>query len=544
MTALKTIQIAEGDDGTFDTATEMLRLIDWGASEQSVRDTAAYLTSDSQSREEAIFELHAFVRDEIEYQTDESALAELADSRLPGGMNELLRSAEITLDERRGDCDCQAVLLGALIEAADLGPVALAVLKAEGSDEFSHVLSTVETDAGKTIPLETIVPGHPAGVLPDGMGYTAIVRRARDVEDQHPFDVASNPLEPQTPTALPGVTAKKVPAESYCPFRTARAKRFFCAEVAEREQSAMGFPKIRIKVPRPIKILAGQVGSAISDGARAVSEAAKDAERWARKLVVDPLTGVLRPIEIPLDQLLSPALKAAEIAADASFWARMEAKQAAEGFIDVGQGVVNTVADVGNMADGILDLNIGEGAFGLPDPRLSKDAVLIAAGVILMPYTGGTSLALVAGGVAGLGDELFQVVDTINENTTEIIGTPIIPTSAEEYRDLTSWVANNVPLPPGVNDALLTAVDAYDALREADHLYQFLQDVKEQNPEDLGFFPDVPAPTQAESTRSTTKTQPEEVPACAFLGMPCWLAITLGVAVVGGIGFTTWRILK
>ena len=145
----------------------MARLIDYGAQLDRIRRVAERLTVRAQGPMDALRILWMWVRDNVEFELDADAARRTGKdfSVSLASDTELIRSAEITLDEKRGDCDCQSVLLGALIASLDLAPLAILLAKAdEYRHDFSHVLLAAEID-GEWIPLETLDPDLPIGVL-------------------------------------------------------------------------------------------------------------------------------------------------------------------------------------------------------------------------------------------------------------------------------------------------------------------------------------------------------------------------------------------
>lgn len=78
---------------------------------------------------------------------------------------ELLQSAEVTLQKRRGDCDDQTVLVCALLTA--LGYLCRFQAISLAKDQYCHVYSEVLID-GQWVPCETIRP-WPLGKEPDGI---------------------------------------------------------------------------------------------------------------------------------------------------------------------------------------------------------------------------------------------------------------------------------------------------------------------------------------------------------------------------------------
>lgn len=97
--------------------------------------------------------LHAFVRDSIRYQRDVRDV-------------ETLRTPELVLRERAGDCDDKSVLLASLLEAVGHPTRFVALAFGPPPAPFSHVL--VETPIGdRWVAAETTEP-WPLGMAPQG----------------------------------------------------------------------------------------------------------------------------------------------------------------------------------------------------------------------------------------------------------------------------------------------------------------------------------------------------------------------------------------
>ena len=97
--------------------------------------------------------LHAFVRDRVRYQMDVNTV-------------ETLRTPELVLQERAGDCDDKSVLLASLLEATGHPARFIALAFGPPPAPYSHVL--VETRLGdEWIALET-TERKPLGWKPQG----------------------------------------------------------------------------------------------------------------------------------------------------------------------------------------------------------------------------------------------------------------------------------------------------------------------------------------------------------------------------------------
>lgn len=160
-----------GDAGARQTAREMLRLIAWGSGQPQIRRLARRIAGGG-TRAQKLARLFVWVRDNIAYQTDYEATLELCQQTgvcTSPRRTELIRSAEVTLAEGKGDCDCQSVLLGALIESLGLGPVAVVMAKEDPwREDFSHVLLAVMLDDMPAF-LDPIDPDAPFGGVVDSV---------------------------------------------------------------------------------------------------------------------------------------------------------------------------------------------------------------------------------------------------------------------------------------------------------------------------------------------------------------------------------------
>jgi transglutaminase-like putative cysteine protease len=104
-----------------------------------------------------VLALHRFVRDEIRYTADVLGV-------------ETVQSPRLTLRTFSGDCDDKAGLLASLLLAiGHRVRYVLAKTDAKNPQRFSHIY--VETLlGGRWLPLETIIPGMPAGRAPRQFG--------------------------------------------------------------------------------------------------------------------------------------------------------------------------------------------------------------------------------------------------------------------------------------------------------------------------------------------------------------------------------------
>ena len=149
-------RIRRGKGGAYDIAYIIAREIEAGRVHPDVLKKAAELLRgiDWRDRRAVVHALWKFVRDDVDYRKD------------PYGQ-ELVRYPETVLEHMAGDCDDQTVLLGALLSAVDAAPISLVLARANpATPAFTHILLAAEVEPGKVMPLETIEPEIPFGVLP------------------------------------------------------------------------------------------------------------------------------------------------------------------------------------------------------------------------------------------------------------------------------------------------------------------------------------------------------------------------------------------
>lgn len=161
--------IPEGNAGARETANEMARLMVYGSKLAAVQRLVYKLCHYAPSAEDAVRVCWQWVRDNIAYDFDADETARVNDAygaALPADA-ELVRSAEVTLEQRRGDCDCQSVLLGSMLLACNRAPIAILLTRADSMrDDFSHVLLATQIN-GEWLPIDTIDPELEFGVMPD-----------------------------------------------------------------------------------------------------------------------------------------------------------------------------------------------------------------------------------------------------------------------------------------------------------------------------------------------------------------------------------------
>lgn len=153
----RSVQVRGGNAGARDTVGEMQRLVQWARRQPGIHRAASEILRgvDSRDVEDVVATLHAWVAENVDYRSD------------PAGL-EMLRSAEVTLGERAGDCDCQAVLVASLLAAVGVQPLAFGLCSEKGSRNFTHVIAGVDLGDG-WVPLDT-TENVAAGEWPSQVG--------------------------------------------------------------------------------------------------------------------------------------------------------------------------------------------------------------------------------------------------------------------------------------------------------------------------------------------------------------------------------------
>lgn len=78
-----------------------------------------------------------------------------------GNTPEVVQTAELTLDSRRGDCDDYVILLSALLQPLGF-KTAASVISADSETNWQHIYTLVEYK-GRWVPLDPVVPGATPG---------------------------------------------------------------------------------------------------------------------------------------------------------------------------------------------------------------------------------------------------------------------------------------------------------------------------------------------------------------------------------------------
>lgn len=144
-----------GDGSVIETLKEMRSMVRTWRKAPEILQRATELTRSCPSKHWLceLRALHAYVRDKIRFQMDIRDV-------------ETLRTPELVLRERVGDCDDKSVLLASLIEAVGKPTRFIALGFGPPPAPFSHVL--VEARLGEQwIAAETTEP-WPLGVAPQG----------------------------------------------------------------------------------------------------------------------------------------------------------------------------------------------------------------------------------------------------------------------------------------------------------------------------------------------------------------------------------------
>jgi len=154
----RTFTIDDGDAGTAQTVALMYPLIYQGSKDELVNGKALEILSSARIRDwdfaaqrRAIF--HWFVKN-IRFVRDVAGV-------------ETLRTARETLERGWGDCDCQTILMGAML--ATIGNhVRITTVETEpGNPEFSHVFLEVLESNGRWVPVDTARAGARYGRGPE-----------------------------------------------------------------------------------------------------------------------------------------------------------------------------------------------------------------------------------------------------------------------------------------------------------------------------------------------------------------------------------------
>jgi len=153
----KTFVVDDGDAGTAQTVSLMYQLIYQGSKDEEVNRRAIDILNSARvpewnfaAQRRAIFNWFPrnvrFVRDVAGVET--------------------LRTARETLDRRAGDCDCQTILMGALLATIGNHVRITTVESQPGNPEFSHVFLEV-LDGNRWTPVDSARPGARFGRGPE-----------------------------------------------------------------------------------------------------------------------------------------------------------------------------------------------------------------------------------------------------------------------------------------------------------------------------------------------------------------------------------------
>jgi transglutaminase superfamily protein len=154
----RTFQIDDGDAGTAQTVALMYPLIYQGSKDEEVNRQAIDILGSARVRDwdfagqrRAIFQ---WVARNIHFVRDVAGV-------------ETLRTARETLERRYGDCDCQTILMGALLATIGNHVRITTVESQPGNPEFSHVFLEVMESNGRWVPADSARPGARYGRGPE-----------------------------------------------------------------------------------------------------------------------------------------------------------------------------------------------------------------------------------------------------------------------------------------------------------------------------------------------------------------------------------------
>jgi hypothetical protein len=146
--------LAGGDAGTDQTVSEMSKCAMgiYGAKSPRVRELAISIINQAQvpnkDYRRMIVAIHQWILRNIRYVKDSIG-------------QETVCTPEYTLQMRAGDCDCMATLEAGLLGSIGIDTQFVVIGMAPGG--YSHVYLQAETEPGTWIPLDPIMPNHPAG---------------------------------------------------------------------------------------------------------------------------------------------------------------------------------------------------------------------------------------------------------------------------------------------------------------------------------------------------------------------------------------------
>jgi transglutaminase-like putative cysteine protease len=152
-----TAVVPDGDAGVAETVRWMKALVRGpkGVGSWVVRQAATEAVRGYERGQSEIDSVFEWVRDHIEFR---------------GEAGETLQSPEATLNLRTGDCDCQSVLLAALLQSLGFETDFKTVALNGSADEYSHVyLEVKDKQTGQWIPLDSTVKEAYPGWEPENV---------------------------------------------------------------------------------------------------------------------------------------------------------------------------------------------------------------------------------------------------------------------------------------------------------------------------------------------------------------------------------------
>lgn len=469
MAKLTTRQVPDGQAGNRATAYEMLRLMRWGSSHPAVRQLAAQLTTGEPIAD--VLALQAYVRDSIRYQYDDDAAARAG---VPES-GEFLRSPEITLRDRSGDCDCQATLLGALILARH--PHApLAVVMAWGdrfrSDASHTLLALYDRESGALFPLETIIPGMPAGEWPGELYQLEV------------FPLEARGVGFSWGGFKPVDWVKSAYDATKRAWDNARAEAARFAQRLERETL-----RIADQIEAQTKRSADDVLGELQSVGVFLEQQADGAVKFVETIIP--------PGGIPFNRVIAGVADVGKALAEGAKRVAERAGDIGQNVIDEGKRAVDNVSDEAKRAaerawsavsriggdvwreleraqEKFVEIKWGEGAFGLPKFEFNK-RIGFVLGSGLNPF----AIVLAS---SKYFDPVFKEMKRVNAQIGDEIGYYPMPTTWANYFANVDFASKLPIVPPGVREAMQAAVLAYQLAATADDVYQQREAFKKLKP--------------------------------------------------------------
>jgi len=177
----QTLPLSQGDAGTAETVAEMCRLINEGSKDPDVLAQAVQIVREA-GVPQFDFEgerrsIYRWFRQNIRFIRD-----------IDG--KEALRAARLTLPppigQGMGDCDCQTILMGALLKSiGQRVRIVTVATQAQAPDQFSHVFPELRDERGRWIPMDAARRKPRYGLAPRGW----FRRYGWDVETCRPVDL-------------------------------------------------------------------------------------------------------------------------------------------------------------------------------------------------------------------------------------------------------------------------------------------------------------------------------------------------------------------